>query len=123
MEQEHILNTHIDTLTEWWDSAEQGIPSAGDTVIFDERHRGHGFYVYQATKGHPHGYDNIRILHRAPAPKPAWHDAVAVIAQTPGRDDRRVFIRDTDGWWADVDSSYEKDELSYVTPLYPREEA
>ena len=113
-----MTTNHVDQLAQWWENAEEGIPSAGDTVIFDERHRGLGFHVTQATKDHPRGYDNARILARAPKPKPAWHDAVAVMADTPGRPERRVFIRDVEqGWWSDADSSYETDELAHVTPL------
>ena len=82
---------HIDQMHAWWQEANDGIPKAGDTIIADERHKGRGFYVYQATKDHPHGYDNIRVLHRAPAPKPAWHDAVAVIAHTARFSERRPF--------------------------------
>ena len=120
------MTKHIDQMNAWWQEADNGIPKAGDTIIADERHRGHGFYVYQATKGHPHGYDNIRILHRAPAPKPAWHDAVAVIARSVFDEadmysGRRVMMRAGFGderWW---DSSNEKhwedDELTDVTPL------
>ena len=40
------------------------------------------------------------------------------MAVTPGRPERRVFIRDDEpGWWGDADSSYETDELAHVAPL------
>lgn len=120
MEQEHILNTHIDTLKEWWDSAEQGIPSAGDTVIFDERHRGLGFHVTQATKGHPRGYDNARILARAPKPKPAWHEAVAVIAHRDGAyglTPREVYVRRDGDRWESLSYYARPSALLDVTPL------
>ena len=123
-----MTSNHIDQLREWWESAEEGIPSAGDTVIFDERHRGLGFHITQATKDHPRGYDNARILARAPKPKPAWHDAVAVIAaSTVGDQDGggpvgRVFERvehlgGREVVWAHGDIEYETEELCDVTPL------
>ena len=65
-------------------------------------------------------FEGMRILSRAP--KPAWHNAVAVMAVTVGRPERRVFMRDVEpGWWVDADSSYETDELAHVTPLIKAE--
>ena len=110
------MNDFTDRLESWWEHAEQGIAHAGDTVIRREDTDG-SYQVYTLEVGPIGKWADVRILHRAPTPKPAWHDAVAVIAQTPGRDDRRVFIRDTDGWWADVDNSYETDELAHASPL------
>ena len=106
---------HIDQLTQWWDEAEEGVIEKGDTVI----NRSDGeTTVYVATVRAHRQHPNARILARAPKPKPAWHDAVAVMAVTPGRPERRVFIRDDEpGWWGDADSSYETDELAHVTPL------
>ena len=114
-----MTSNHIDQIKEWWENAEDGIPSAGDTVIFDERHRGLGFQVTQATKDHLCGYDNARILARAPKPKPAWHDAVAVIAEVHAFDLPRVFVKDDDGIWNDAltGRGYSSDALSHVTPL------
>lgn len=112
------MNTnHIDQLKEWWENAEEGIPSAGDTVIFDERHRGLGFHVTQATMDHPRGYDNARILARAPKPKPAWRDAVAVIASTDFCE-RQVWERDgASGWDGTAGDTATTEELRDVTPL------
>ena len=106
---------HIDQLAQWWDEAEEGVIEKGDTVI----NRSDGeTTVYVATERARRHHTNARILARAPKPKPAWHDAVAVMADTPGRPERRVFIRDVEqGWWSDADSSYETDELAHVTPL------
>ena len=114
-----MTTNHIDQLKEWWENAKEGIPSAGDTVIFDERHRGLGFHVTQATMDHPRGYDNARILARAPKPKPAWHDAVAVIAEVHAFDLPRVFAKDDDEIWNDAltGRGYYPDALSRVTPL------
>ena len=115
-----MTSNHIDQLTQWWESAEEGIPGAGDTVIFDERHRGLGFHVTQATMDHPRGYDNARILARAPKPKPAWHDAVAVIA-TRNRDHgyvRGVWANVGGGRWHGVNGGIvNADDLTDVTPL------
>lgn len=115
------MNTHIDTLNEWYENAEEGIPSAGDTVIFDERHRGLGFHVTQATKGHPRGYDNARILARAPKPKSAWHGAVAVMARCSNapEDHREPFIRSeaTHDVWAGEAGHARTGDLRDVTPL------
>ena len=109
------MSTHIDTLAEWFDSGETGTFTPGDVIISKNDDE----YVITTINhsGTINPGEPDRILHRAPKPKPAWHNAVAVIAQTPGRDDRRVFIRDTDGWWADVDNSYETDELAHASPL------
>ena len=114
-----MTTNHIDQLKEWWENAEEGIPSAGDTVIFDERHRGRGFHVTQATKDHPCGYDNARILARAPKPKPAWHDAVAVIAHIGGNELPRVLVARIDGAFVDgmTGHAYAADRLRDVTPL------
>lgn len=100
------MNAHIDTLTEWWESADvEGIVRAGDTIIKKGRA---GYDIYTAWS-HEDGEDvtmwkyeqdppvaDYRILSRAPKPKPAWHDAVAVViarierrevyAKIPGRE-------------------------------------
>ena len=119
MEQEHILNTHIDTLTEWWDEATPGIPKTGDTYIEDERNRGSSFRIVEAATDHKYGFENIRILARAPKPKPAWHEAVAVIAGTRDFGYPRVFVKDDDGIWNDALSGrgHSPDALCNPTPL------
>ena len=115
------MTAHIDTVQEWWKLAEVGIPQAGDTVLFDERHRGRGFRVMQATKDHPRGYDNARILSRAPKPKPAWHDAVAVMAGCSNAPEghREPFIRSeaTRDVWAGEAGHARTEDLRDVTPL------
>ena len=114
-----MTSNHIDQLAEWWENAEQGTPREGDTYI--ARFPGGDGYetgVVDSDGLPPVMLPNARILARAPKPKPAWHDADAVMAVTPGRPERRVFIRyDEPGWWGDADSSYETDELAHVTPL------
>lgn len=97
--------SHIDQMKAWWQEADNGIPKAGDTIIADERHRGHGFYVYQATKDHPHGYDNIRVLRRAPAPQPDPDVIVATLYATSNSHTERVALTwDDRGVWVGVDS-------------------
>ena len=86
-----MTTNHIDQLKEWWDEATPGIPKTGDTYIEDERHRGSSFRIVEAATDHKYGFENIRILSRAPKPKPAWHDAVAVIAHTARFSERRPF--------------------------------
>ena len=71
------MNTHIDTLAQWWDEAEEGVIEKGDTVI----NRSDGeTTVYVATVRARRQHPSARILSRAPKPKPAWHDAPAVTA-------------------------------------------
>ena len=111
-----MTTNHIDQLAEWWENAEEGVVQPGDTVIGLTDADNDAYEVFVAQSGESEEYDFYRILARAP--KPAWHDAVAVMAVTPGRPERRVFIRDDEpGWWGDADSSYETDELAHVTPL------
>ena len=111
------MNDHIDQLREWWETAEVGDPKDGD-VIIEWAGDGHAVRTFlEAERDDLYAACTYRILARAPKPKPAWHDAVAVMAQTPGRDDRRAFVRSYDGWWEDGDGTYEADELAYVTPL------
>ena len=116
-----MTTNHVDQLAQWWENAEEGIPSAGDTVIFDERHRGLGFHVTQATKDHPRGYDNARILARAPKPKPAWHDAIAVTATATddlGDEITAVWVREGDELWrSDEGGMVLREDLRDVTPL------
>ena len=113
-----MTSNHIDQLAEWWENAEEGVVQPGDTVIGLTDADNDAYEVFVAQSGESEEYDFYRILSRAPIPKPAWRDAVAVMAVTPGRPERRAFIRyDEPGWWGDVDSSYETDELTDVTPL------
>ena len=79
------MNTHIDQLAEWYADAERitdtNLPRAGDTLIFPYNAGGYAIEVEEdgwtpdtVIPGEP-----ARILSRAPIPKPAWHDAVAVV--------------------------------------------
>ena len=114
------MNDPIDQLKEWWGNAEvptaHTLPREGDRIIF--RYNSEWYEVATAADDAEECdlFAGMRILSRAP--RPAWHDAAAVMADTPGRPERRVFIRyDEPGWWGDADSSYETDELAHVTPL------
>ena len=72
-----MTTNHIDQLTEWWENAEEGVIERGDTVI----NRSDGeTTVYVATERARRQHPSARILSRAPKPKPAWRDAVAVLA-------------------------------------------
>jgi len=60
---------------------------------------------------------NYRILSRAPKPKPAWHDAVAVIAHTDYCE-RQVWERESDGTYSGSAGDVAGDrDLRDVTPL------
>ena len=80
------MNTHIDQLAQWYADAERitdtNLPRIGDTLIFPYNAGG---YAVEAegddwTPGDVVPGEPVRILSRAPKPKPAWHDAVAVLA-------------------------------------------
>lgn len=116
-----MTTNHIDQLKEWWDEATPGIPKTGDTYIEDERHRGSSFRIVEAAADHKYGFDNIRILARAPKPKPAWHDALAVMARCSNAPEghREPFIRSEathDVWIAEA--GYGRTEnLRDATPM------
>ena len=71
---------HTDQLAQWWETAEQGSPSPGDTIIINLGSGGYMIEIASEHWGDWERYDDTRILARAPKPKPAWHDAPAVIA-------------------------------------------
>ena len=112
-----MTTNHIDQLTEWWETAEEGVLEKGDTAI----HRSDGeTTVYVAVERARRQHPNTRILARAPKPKPAWHDAVAVIA-TRNRDHgyvRGVWANVGGGRWHGVNGGIvNADDLTDVTPL------
>ena len=111
---------HIDQLAEWWENAEEGVVQPGDTVIGLTDADNDAYEVFVAQSGESEEYDFYRILSRAPKPKPAWHDAVAVTADV-GRIDgaRRVFVKDENGVWIDAltGHGYTAGHLRDVTPL------
>ena len=82
------MTAHIDTLKEWWSEAEEGVIEKGDTVI---NWFGGETTVYVAAERARRQNPHTRILARAPKRKPAWHDAIAVIAHTARFSERRPF--------------------------------
>lgn len=120
------MNDFTDHLESWWNNASVAYPREGDTIIFREaREDGSHYYGIETAEEDFAGGDNIRILHRAPAPKPAWHNAIAVIAtldQTANglRAEDAVWARDpNDGIWTEAFNGLcaDSSELSAVTPL------
>ena len=85
------MTAHIDTLKEWWENAEVGDPEDGD-VIIEWAGDGHAVRTFlEDERDNLYAACTYRILARAPKPKPAWHDAVAVIAHTARFSERRPF--------------------------------
>lgn len=116
-----MTTNHIDQLAEWWENAEKDATiNKGDLVIEDRRDREGGFDIWPVHDAtHPLARSDRRILSRAPKPKPAWHDAIAVIANADG--DTCVWVRaiEDDGIWFDGEgeASVTTDDLRDVTPL------
>lgn len=115
------MNTHIDTLAEWWENAEKGAAREGDTIII--RYNTEWFEIATAEDDQWEWEvsDDTRILHRVPASKPAWHGAVAVMARCSNapEDHREPFIRSDatpDVWIGEAGYGY-TDDLRDVTPL------
>ena len=116
------MTAHIDTLKEWWSEAEEGVIEKGDTVI---NWFGGETTVYVAAERARRQNPHTRILARAPKPKPAWHDAVAVIAETGDDDTRRAFVPQYNaetgderlGTWADWQGGCDASELIDPVPL------
>lgn len=115
---------HIDQLAEWWETAAPitehvdpgtviiGYMADGSYEIFTEFDR-------NAPGDYVGGHTEYRILARAPKPKPAWHNAIAVLASTSDFGIRSVFVKDVNGMWNDALSgrgSFEGNLLN-VTPL------
>ena len=111
-----MTTNHIDTLKEWWSEAEEGVIEKGDTVI---NWFGGETTVYVAAERARRQNPHTRILARATKPKPAWHDAVAVIAHTDDGHIRQVWERDGDtGYWCGTEGYLVRTEkLRDVTPL------
>lgn len=112
------MSERIDKLAQDFARGEQGAYGKGDTVT---QRMGGGYLVYTAAKP-GHTDMESRILERAPKPKPAWHDAVAVIATYDDHVDqetfRGVWTPDGDGIWQHEDGVVAgADALTDVTPL------
>ena len=112
---------HIDQLAEWWETAEQGAPKPGDTIIIDLGDDGYRIDTASTSWVYWERYGDTRILARAPKPKPAWHDAVAVTATATdelGDEITAVWVREGDELWrSDEGGMVLRDDLRDVTPL------
>lgn len=114
----HDKTIYIDQLKEWWENAEgYGSFREGDTLIFKY---GDEYTIQPAYEDGQieHGTEE-RILSRAPKPKPAWHDAKAVIASTDYCE-RQVWERDTtyeNRWYGTAGDGAVTRDLRDVTPL------
>ena len=109
-----MTTNHIDQLTEWWETAEQGTARRGDALI-GKGHGGH-FMIYTADCDEEEPDDAVRILARAPKPKPAWHSAKAVVASTDYCE-RQVWEWDFLGWNGSAGDVANTEDLRDVTPL------
>ena len=122
-----MTTNHIDQLAQWHADAEwitdTNLPCAGDTLIFPYNADGYAIEVEEddwtpddVVPGEP-----VHILARAPKPKPAWHDAVAVMAGCSSAPEghREPFIRSeaTRDVWAGEAGHARTEDLRDVTPL------
>lgn len=109
---------HIDQLAQWYADAEQGAISEGDTLIIKV---GGGYTVETSDFPIPDPADEVRILARAPKPKPAWHNAVAVIATWyDSMEDETitgVWTHDAGVWMHESGICVDAENLRDVTPL------
>ena len=122
-EQEHILNTHIDQLAQWYADAERitdtNLPCAGDILVFPYNADGYAIEVEEddwtpddVVPGEP-----ARILARAPKPKPAWHDADFIVARYENDDHWQGYLRSGDLWIDSEGQKYTTGVLRDVIPL------
>ena len=120
------MNTHIDQLAQWYADAERitdtNLPRAGDTLIFPYNAGGYAIEVEEDgwTPGDVVPGESVRTLSRAPKPKPAWHDAEVISAETQDfehRWTRRILIRDDQSWIDVQGSAYHLTNIRNVTPL------
>ena len=115
------MTAHIDTLKEWWENAERGAASEGDTVIWrNQRHRS-GAYAYEVGRQDRDEAaalpDYLRILSRAPKPKPAWRDADFIVARYENDDHWQGYLRSGDLWIDSEGQKYTTGVLRDVIPL------
>lgn len=119
------MSTHIDTLAEWWERADNDtVTHPGDTIIQKNRAGFDVFEVAHEDAGvHISGLPRCRILHRAPKPEPAWHNGIAVLANHRDYpdEDRTVWTREGDPSghdWSDAHTAMAAPHhLVNVTPL------
>ena len=106
---------HVETLKEWWENADQVAPMRGDLVIENVSDEDGPEYRIRKWPGdRKEKLSYVRVLE--PRPKPAWHDAVAVIAHTY-YGERRVWERDSLGWYSTGGDVANTEDLRDVTPL------
>ena len=123
-----MTTNHIDQLAEWYEQAERitktNLPNDGDTIIYPGPVKG-SYIVEPNTEGWEpqivYEDEECRILSRAPKPKPAWHDAAAVVGRCSiaPEGNREVFIKSEatpDVWIGEGGYGY-TDDLRDVTPL------
>ena len=120
------MTDHMGQLAEWYEQAERitktNLPNDGDTIIYPGSVKG-SYIVEPNTEGWEpqivYEDEECRILARSP--KPAWHDAVAVMARCSNapEDHREPFIRSeaTPGVWIGEGGYGYADDLRDVTPL------
>lgn len=122
------MTYHLETMQQWWEGAEMADASPGDTII--ERHVcDKDGDIYFTIGEHREGMRGLigtsstRILERAP--KPTWHDALAVIAtygHIEGFITRGPLLNVGKGAWRAVDGCLSQvGQLHDVTPLIPAE--
>ena len=120
-----MLTTHIDTLTQWWDEAEipdaNTLPRDGDRIIIRYNSEWYEIATADGDVDESEIGSNTRILARAPKPKPAWHDAVAVMARCSNAPEghREPFMRSeaTPDVWIGEGGYGHTGDLRDVTPL------
>ena len=114
---------HIDQLTQWWENAEvptrATLPKGGDRIIIRYNPEWYEIATAIGDAGEDELSDDTRVLYRAPEPKPAWHDAVAVIAHADDVHIRQAWERDGDtDYWCGTEGHFVRTEkLRDVTPL------
>ena len=117
-----MTSSHIDQLDKWYEEAEKGTPRVGDLFI-SPYPSGVGYEVGVMDEDGLPGNMLLatRILARAPKPKPAWHDAVAVTATATddlGDEITAVWVREGDELWrSDEGGRVLREDLRDVTPL------
>ena len=111
-----MTTNHIDQLAEWWSEAERAPFREGDVLIARFDARPMPFEIYSAACDSDTPADNVRILTRAPKPKPAWHSAKAVVASTDYCE-RQVWEWDFLGWNGSAGDVANTEDLRDVTPL------
>ena len=118
------MTDHMGQIAEWYEQAERitktNLPNDGDTIIYPGSVKG-SYIVEPNTEGWEpqivYEDEECRILARAP--KPAWHDAPAVIASTDYCE-RQVWQRDTtheNRWYGTAGDGAVASDLRDATPL------